>query len=109
MRPTSWNLPWLVENSALLGNNIRRISKILWKTKHSKDVSENNGRRTRYRKCQFCVVSKKIRNTPKSQIKDDAIIAAVELSQRYITNRFLPDKAIDLMDEAASNTHGNQF
>src|SRR6187399_1981710 len=35
-------------------------------------------------------------------IKDDAIIAAVELSQRYITNRFLPDKAIDLMDEAAS-------
>ncbi|OYQ43042.1 ATP-dependent chaperone ClpB [Flavobacterium aurantiibacter] len=36
------------------------------------------------------------------QIKDDAIIAAVELSQRYITSRFLPDKAIDLMDEAAS-------
>lgn len=36
------------------------------------------------------------------QIKDDAIIAAVELSQRYITNRFLPDKAIDLIDEAAS-------
>ncbi|HUH51050.1 MAG TPA: ATP-dependent chaperone ClpB [Flavobacterium sp.] len=35
-------------------------------------------------------------------IKDDAIIAAVELSQRYITNRFLPDKAIDLIDEAAS-------
>ncbi|MFT6749235.1 MAG: ATP-dependent Clp protease ATP-binding subunit ClpB [Flavobacterium sp.] len=36
------------------------------------------------------------------RIKDDAIIAAVDLSQRYITNRFLPDKAIDLMDEAAS-------
>lgn len=36
------------------------------------------------------------------QIKDEAIIAAVELSQRYITSRFLPDKAIDLMDEAAS-------
>ena len=36
------------------------------------------------------------------RIKDDTIIAAVELSQRYITNRFLPDKAIDLMDEAAS-------
>lgn len=36
------------------------------------------------------------------QIKDDAIIAAVELSQRYITSRFLPDKAIDLMDESAS-------
>ena len=36
------------------------------------------------------------------QIKDDAIIAAVELSQRYITNRFLPDKAIDLIDEAAA-------
>ncbi|MBV1888144.1 MAG: ATP-dependent chaperone ClpB, partial [Urechidicola sp.] len=38
----------------------------------------------------------------KVRIKDDAIIAAVQLSQRYITNRFLPDKAIDLMDEAAS-------
>ncbi|RPD94473.1 ATP-dependent chaperone ClpB [Aureibaculum marinum] len=38
----------------------------------------------------------------KVQIKDDAIIAAVELSQRYITDRFLPDKAIDLMDESAS-------
>lgn len=38
----------------------------------------------------------------KVQIKDEAIIAAVELSQRYITNRFLPDKAIDLIDEAAS-------
>ncbi len=36
------------------------------------------------------------------RIKDDAIIAAVELSQRYITDRFLPDKAIDLIDEAAS-------
>ncbi len=38
----------------------------------------------------------------KIQIKDSAIIASVELSQRYITSRFLPDKAIDLMDEAAS-------
>ncbi|WP_222984362.1 ATP-dependent chaperone ClpB [Flagellimonas meishanensis] len=38
----------------------------------------------------------------KVRIKDQAVIAAVELSQRYITNRFLPDKAIDLMDEAAS-------
>lgn len=38
----------------------------------------------------------------KIQIKDSAIIAAVELSQRYITSRFLPDKAIDLMDEAAA-------
>jgi ATP-dependent Clp protease ATP-binding subunit ClpB len=36
------------------------------------------------------------------QIKDEAIIAAVELSQRYISDRFLPDKAIDLIDEAAS-------
>lgn len=36
------------------------------------------------------------------RIKDNAIIAAVELSNRYITNRFLPDKAIDLMDEAAA-------
>ncbi|MAE08228.1 MAG: ATP-dependent chaperone ClpB [Bacteroidetes bacterium] len=38
----------------------------------------------------------------KVRIKDEAIISAVELSQRYITDRFLPDKAIDLMDEAAS-------
>ncbi|HMB62628.1 MAG TPA: ATP-dependent chaperone ClpB [Eudoraea sp.] len=38
----------------------------------------------------------------KVRIKDEAVIAAVELSQRYITNRYLPDKAIDLMDEAAS-------
>ncbi len=38
----------------------------------------------------------------KVRIKDDAIIAAVKLSQRYITSRFLPDKAIDLMDEAAA-------
>lgn len=38
----------------------------------------------------------------KVRIKDEAIIAAVELSQRYITERFLPDKAIDLIDEAAS-------
>jgi len=38
----------------------------------------------------------------KVRIKDEAIVAAVELSQRYINDRFLPDKAIDLMDEAAS-------
>lgn len=36
------------------------------------------------------------------RIKDDAVIASVELSQRYISDRFLPDKAIDLMDEAAA-------
>jgi ATP-dependent Clp protease ATP-binding subunit ClpB len=41
-------------------------------------------------------------NHHKVRIKDDAIIAAAELSQRYITDRFLPDKAIDLMDEAAA-------
>ena len=41
-------------------------------------------------------------NHHKVRIQDDAIIAAVELSNRYITDRFLPDKAIDLMDEAAS-------
>ncbi len=41
-------------------------------------------------------------NHHKVRIMDDAIIAAVELSQRYITDRFLPDKAIDLMDEAAA-------
>lgn len=47
-------------------------------------------------------IKEKYENHHKVRIKDDAIIGAVELSQRYITNRFLPDKAIDLMDEAAS-------
>ena len=41
-------------------------------------------------------------NHHKVRIEDDALIAAVELSHRYITNRYLPDKAIDLVDEAAS-------
>ena len=41
-------------------------------------------------------------NHHKVRIKDEAIIAAVQLSERYITDRFLPDKAIDLIDEAAS-------
>ena len=41
-------------------------------------------------------------NHHKVRIQDDAVIAAVQLSQRYITERFLPDKAIDLMDEAAA-------
>ena len=36
------------------------------------------------------------------RIKDDAVISAVELSSRYISDRYLPDKAIDLMDEAAA-------
>lgn len=44
----------------------------------------------------------KYENHHKVKILDDAIIAAVELSHRYITNRYLPDKAIDLVDEAAS-------
>lgn len=47
-------------------------------------------------------IKEKYESHHKVQIKDSAIIAAVELSQRYITSRFLPDKAIDLMDEAAS-------
>ncbi len=47
-------------------------------------------------------IKEKYENHHKVQIKDDAIIAAVELSQRYISDRFLPDKAIDLMDEAAA-------
>ncbi len=45
-------------------------------------------------------------NHHKVRIQDDAIIAAVELSNRYITDRFLPDKAIDLMDEAAAKLYG---
>lgn len=47
-------------------------------------------------------IKEKYENHHKVRIKDEAVIGAVELSQRYITNRFLPDKAIDLMDEAAS-------
>ncbi len=47
-------------------------------------------------------IKEKYETHHKVRIKDDAIIGAVTLSQRYITNRFLPDKAIDLMDEAAS-------
>ncbi|MDT0557183.1 ATP-dependent chaperone ClpB [Ichthyenterobacterium sp. W332] len=47
-------------------------------------------------------IKEKYETHHKVRIKDDAIIGAVELSNRYITNRFLPDKAIDLMDEAAS-------
>ncbi|MFY7811514.1 MAG: ATP-dependent Clp protease ATP-binding subunit, partial [Flavobacterium sp.] len=47
-------------------------------------------------------IKEKYETHHKVRINDDAVIAAVSLSQRYITNRFLPDKAIDLIDEAAS-------
>ena len=47
-------------------------------------------------------LKEKYENHHKVRIKDDAIIAAVQLSSRYISDRFLPDKAIDLMDEAAA-------
>ncbi|MDH6306809.1 ATP-dependent Clp protease ATP-binding subunit ClpB [Parabacteroides sp. PF5-5] len=47
-------------------------------------------------------LKEKYENHHKVRIKDDAIISAVKLSSRYITDRFLPDKAIDLMDEAAA-------
>jgi ATP-dependent Clp protease ATP-binding subunit ClpB len=47
-------------------------------------------------------IKEKYETHHKVRIKDEAIIAAVELSQRYISDRFLPDKAIDLVDEAAS-------
>jgi ATP-dependent Clp protease ATP-binding subunit ClpB len=47
-------------------------------------------------------IKEKYESHHKVRIMDEAVISAVELSQRYITNRFLPDKAIDLMDEAAS-------
>ncbi|WP_459209363.1 ATP-dependent chaperone ClpB [Aquimarina rhabdastrellae] len=47
-------------------------------------------------------IKEKYETHHKVRIKDEAIIASVELSQRYITSRFLPDKAIDLMDEAAA-------
>ena len=47
-------------------------------------------------------LKEKYENHHKVRIKDDAIISAVQLSQRYISDRFLPDKAIDLVDEAAA-------
>ena len=47
-------------------------------------------------------IKEKYESHHKVRIKDEAVIAAVKLSQRYITNRFLPDKAIDLIDEAAA-------
>ncbi len=47
-------------------------------------------------------IKEKYENHHKVRIKDDALIAAVRLSDRYITDRFLPDKAIDLIDEAAA-------
>ena len=47
-------------------------------------------------------LKEKYENHHKVRIKDDAIIAAVQLSQRYISDRFLPDKAIDLVDEACA-------
>ena len=47
-------------------------------------------------------IKEKYENHHKVSIEDDALIAAVNLSHRYISNRFLPDKAIDLVDEAAS-------
>ena len=52
--------------------------------------------------CILRGLKERYENHHKVRIKDEAIIAAVELSNRYITERFLPDKAIDLMDEAAA-------
>ncbi len=52
----------------------------------------------------FCAASKRsTRSTTSVRIKDSAIVAAATLSHRYITDRFLPDKAIDLVDEAAAS------
>ena len=48
------------------------------------------------------VLKERYENHHKVRIRDEAIIAAVQLSERYITDRFLPDKALDLVDEAAS-------
>ena len=55
------------------------------------------------KKCNFNLkrTKRKYENHHKVIIKDDALIGAVQLSTRYITNRFLPDKAIDLIDEAS--------
>ena len=47
-------------------------------------------------------IKEKYENHHRVRIQDDAVIAAVKLSDRYISDRFLPDKAIDLMDEAAA-------
>ena len=51
---------------------------------------------------RFYGFTRKVRATPWVDITDPAIVAAAELSNRYISDRFLPDKAIDLIDEAAS-------
>ncbi len=69
----------------------RRFQKVLVEEPHTEDaISILRG------------IKEKYETHHKVQIKDEAIIAAVELSQRYISDRFLPDKAIDLIDEAAS-------
>jgi ATP-dependent Clp protease ATP-binding subunit ClpA len=94
----------LVVNLRLSGNTLDEYQNTL-KDGLSKDVSENNGRRTRYRKCHSILRGiKKNTKHRKVQIKDDAIIAAVDYPGN-ITCRFLPDKTIDLMDEAASKLH----
>ena len=51
------------------------------------------------------ILREQYENHHKVQITDEAIEAAAKLSDRYITDRFLPDKAIDLIDEAASRKH----
>lgn len=99
------NPPWPVVSSAASEPLLGRISEVLRKDKALErrfqtvmvaepdtlsTISILRGLKERYE------------NHHKVRIKDEAIIAAVELSNRYITERFLPDKAIDLMDEAAA-------
>ena len=81
---------------------------------NTKNISKRQGLERRFRKVmvdepdEISAISilrglkERYENHHKVRIKDEAIIAAVQLSVRYITDRFLPDKAIDLIDEAAS-------
>jgi ATP-dependent Clp protease ATP-binding subunit ClpB len=82
-----------VENCAG-ATTLDEYQKYFEKTKHSKDVSKNIIEEPDTESAILRVVSKKNMKHTTVQIKDEAIIAAVELSQRYITNRFLPTKPL---------------
>ena len=87
-------------------HDARRVPEILRAGQGARTpFPEGDGRRTvdRRRRCRSCAgLKERYENHHQVRIKDEAIVAAVELSHRYITSRFLPDKAIDLIDEAAS-------
>ena len=87
-------------------HDARRVSEILRAGQGSRTpFPEGDGRRADAGGRHFAILrglKDRYENHHQVRIKDEAIVAAVELSTRYITSRFLPDKAIDLVDEAAS-------